>query len=221
MVAILVLVTFIIFVLVDFYFQRRRPVVIEAPSVRMEEPSVPASIVNGFRMPAHLSYHPGHAWAMREVRHVVRAGLDDFAARLVGPVDRVELPQRGRWLRQGEKAWALVRGEHRFEMLSPIEGEVVDLNSEIVKNPDLLLQDPYGLGWLVAVDSPAADANLKNLIHGRLANRWMEEAVMNLQTETSGGTGLHLQDGGHAVVDILSQVPEQRWDKVVRKLFLS
>jgi glycine cleavage system H lipoate-binding protein len=221
MVAILVLVTFLIFVLVDFYFQRRRPVVVEAPSVRLEELSVPVSIVNGFRMPAHLSYHPGHTWAMKEVRHVVRAGLDEFAARLVGPVERVELPQRGRWLRQGEKAWALVRGEHRFEMLSPIEGEVVDLNPEIEKRPDLLLQDPYGVGWLVAVESPAADANLKNLIHGRLANRWMEEAVMNLQAETSSATGLHLQDGGHAVADILTQVPEERWDTLVRKLFLS
>jgi hypothetical protein len=106
-------------------------------------------------------------------------------------------------------------------MVSPIEGEVVDLNGEIERDPTLAVRDPYGAGWLVAVEAPAVDANLKNLLHGRLAHRWMEEAVMNLYSQTNGGTTLHLQDGGRAVADILSQVPEERWEKLVRSLFLS
>jgi len=223
MVAVLVLTTFVIFVLVDYYFQRRSPqpvVAASAPQEREEVPS-PIGVVGGFMLPAHLSYHPGHGWAAKEGRQVVRIGLDDFAARLLGQIDQIELPARGRWLRQGEKGWALARGNHRFEMLSPIEGEVVDVNLEVASNPSVLGDDPYGAGWLLAVHAPAGEANLKNLLRGRLAQRWMEDSVAVLYSRMDGGTELHLQDGGRAIPDILAQVPEDRWEKLVRELFLS
>jgi len=223
MMAILVLATFIIFVAVDFIAQRRRPqpqAVVAAGQQTVEAP-FPLSIVGGFKLPAHLAYHPGHTWAMKETRQVVRIGLDDLAARLVGQFDRVDLPARGRWLRQGEPAWTLTRGGHRFAMLSPIEGEVVDVNEEVLKDASLAHLDPYGAGWLVTVNSPAIDANLKTLLRGRLAHRWMEESVATLQAQISPGGGAHLQDGGRAVADLLGQVPEARWEKVAGEFFLA
>lgn len=152
---------------------------------------------------------------------MVRIGLDDFAARLAGKVDAIELPARGRWLRQGEKGWTLTRGEHRFQMLSPIEGEVIDVNMEALKNASLVHDDPFGAGWLVTVHAPAADANLKNLLKGRLAQRWMEESVAALNSKIDGRAGVYLQDGGHAVPDVLTQVAEERWDALLREFFLS
>jgi glycine cleavage system H lipoate-binding protein len=223
MVAILVLATFILFVVADYYWQTRRarPELLVTASERLEEASMPLSMVGGFKVPAHLSYHPGHTWAVKESRQVVRVGLDDFAARLVGHLDQIQLPARGRWLRQGEKGWTVARGEHRFEMLSPMEGEVVDVNDEVLRDPSLAHRDPYGAGWLVAVNAPAADANLKNLLRGRLVHRWMEESVATLHTWASPGTSAHLQDGGHAIADLLSVVPEERWEKLIREAFLA
>jgi glycine cleavage system H lipoate-binding protein len=223
MVAVLVLTTFVIFVLVDYYFQRRSPQPVVAARTAQEQEGIPfpIGVVGGFKLPAHLSYHPGHGWAAREGRQVVRIGLDDFAARLLGQIDQIELPARGRWLRQGEKGWALARGNHRFEMLSPIEGEVVDVNLEVANYPSVLCDDPYGAGWLLAVHAPAGEANLKNLLRGRLAQRWMEDSVATLYSRMDGGTEPHLQDGGRAIPGILAQVPEDRWEKLVRELFLS
>lgn len=223
MVAVLALTTFVIFVLVDYYFQRRspRPVVAASTAKEHEEAKLPISVVGGFKLPDYLSYHPGHGWAAKEARQVVRIGLDDFAARLLGQIDQIELPARGRWLRQGEKGWTLTRGSHRFEMLSPIEGEVVDVNLQVANNPSMLREDPYGAGWLVAVHAPAGEANMKNLLRGRLAQRWMEESVATLYSRMDGGCEVHLQDGGRAVPDILAQVPEDRWERLVRELFLS
>jgi glycine cleavage system H lipoate-binding protein len=222
MVATLVLATFVVFILVDYYFQRRRPQpVVESRAERVaEEASIRPSVVSGFKLPANLSYHPGHTWAQKEARQTVRVGLDDFAARLVGQFDQIELPARGRWLRQGERAWAIVRGGHHFPMLSPIEGEVVDVNEEARRNPALLHEDPYGAGWLLAVHSPAMEGNLKNLLRGRLAQHWLEESVGVLQTRVSPGAEMRLQDGGSAIADLLSAVPEPDWERVVRELFL-
>jgi glycine cleavage system H lipoate-binding protein len=222
MVAILVLATFVIFVLVDYYFQRRAPQRVEAVTTAAdEELRFPTNLVSGFRLPAHLAYHTGHGWAMKEGRQVVRVGMDDFAARLIGKIDQIELPARGRWLRQGEKGWTITRGTHRYEMLSPMEGEVIDVNMEVLQNPALLGADPFGAGWLVALQAPAANANLKNLLHGRLAQRWMEDSIITLQGHIDGGTGARLQDGGHAVGDVLGQLPEERWDDLVREFLLS
>jgi len=224
MVAALVLGTFICFVVVDYFLQSRRPQAAKAVVVASAEPeevSFPMNIVGGFKLPAGLSYHSGHAWAAKETRNVVRIGLDDFAVRLLGKIDQLDLPARGHWLRQGEKGWELSRNGHRFEMLSPIEGEVVDVNPEVLKDPSVIHKDPYGVGWLVAVNSPAVDSNLKNLLRGRLAQRWMEESVATLHTHISPSSGVHLQDGGLAISDVLSVLPEEGWEKVVRELFLA
>lgn len=222
MVAILVLATIVILILVDYYIQRakQKPMVV-AKAESETATAFPINIVGGFKMPARYSYHPGHSWAMKEAPRRVRIGMDDFAVRLLGEIDSIELPARGRWLRQGEKAWTVTRGGHRFELLSSIEGEVVDINDEILKNPRRLLADPYGVGWLLEVHAPAADANLKNLLHGRLAHHWMEDSVMSLHSKIDGKAGMHLQDGGIAVPDVLVQVPEERWDGLVGEFFLT
>jgi len=223
MVITLVLATFILLVAHDFYLQRRHARLLEAktaaPEVREAPPVFSAmNLVGGFKTPAHLAYHPNHSWATKESRQVVRIGLDDFAARIVGQIDQIDLPARGRWLRQGERGWTIGRGTHRFEMLSPIEGEVIDINPEVLRNPALAHEDPYGAGWLVAVQAPAVDSNMKNLLHGRLAQRWMEESVSALHTRVSPGSEAYLQDGGHPIADVLSLVPEPDWDKFVEDM---
>jgi glycine cleavage system H lipoate-binding protein len=223
MVAVIVLASFIVFVCVDYYLHTRRPqpVQVKTAPEAATRVTAPLPLVGGFELPANLAYHPGHAWALRESPKLVRVGLDDFAARLLGDIEQVELPARGRWLRQGEKGWHLDRQGHRFEMLSPIEGEVVEVNPKVVEDPSLLYKDPYGVGWLVAVNAPAADGNLKNLMRDRMAQHWMDEAVATLHSRTSGATGIHLQDGGQAIPDVLAHVSEEQWDSLVHELFLT
>ena len=222
MVAILVLATMVVFILVDFYYQNRKEKPKVIAKIQSEsDAAIPMEIVSGFKMPAAFSFHPGHGWAMKEGGRRVRVGMDDFSTRLLGEIDSIELPARGRWLRQGEKGWAITRGNHRFELLSPIEGEVVDVNEEISRNPRRLLADPYEVGWLLEVHSPGMEGNLKNLLHGKLAQRWLENSIMDLNSKISGTGGAHLQDAGHPVGDVLGQVPEARWDALVEDFILT
>ena len=218
----LMLAMFILLVAHDYYLQKRHARLLEVKSVvpetREEIPAFPMNVVGGFKTPAHLAYHPGHTWAAKESRQLVRVGLDDFAAKVVGQIDQIDLPARGRWLRQGEHGWTITRGSHRFEMLSPIEGEVVEVNPAIVRDPSSAHQDPYGAGWLIAVQAPAVDGNMKNLLHGRMVQRWMEESVIALHTRITPGAEARLQDGGQAIGDVLSLVPETQWDKFVEEM---
>ena len=66
-------------------------------------------MVSGFQVPENVRYHSGHTWALSESRELVRVGMDDFASKLVGKIESIALPQRGRWVRQGQKIWTIFR----------------------------------------------------------------------------------------------------------------
>ena len=224
MTVILVLLTFVTFLLID-HFHSRKQVVLQ-PALQTAKPErgaarVAPSLVGGFQVPDSLRYHPGHTWALSESPSLVRVGLDDFAARLVGQVSSITLPQRGQWIRQGQKVWSLRRDGTTVDMLSPIEGAVTDINEAVLQQPDLARTDPYGEGWLLKVESPDAKTNFRNLLGGQLARWWTEEAAMRLQRRMPGVLDAVAQDGGVAIDSITSHLPDQEWAEVARDFFLT
>lgn len=222
MTALLVLLTFIVFLLIDYFQEKRRAVrpAVEVAQKVIPEPRLLPELVAGFALPENFRYHPGHTWALGESPKLVRVGLDDFAARLIGKVDRIKLPQRGQWVRQGQRIWTIERNGSKVEMASPIEGIVTDVNEAVAENPNLARRDPYGDGWLVTVHAPDAKTNFRNLLGGILARRWMEEAARRLRSRMPALAGAVAQDGGLAVEDLLAHLPEQAWAELTREFFL-
>ena len=96
MTVILVLFTFVSFLLID-HFHSRKAVVVQ-PALATAAAKTPKAVrptpelVNGFRVPENLRYHPGHTWALSESPSLVRVGMDDFASKLIGKIERVALP---------------------------------------------------------------------------------------------------------------------------------
>jgi glycine cleavage system H lipoate-binding protein len=147
--------------------------------------------------------------------------MDDFATKLARKVEHINLPQRGQWLRQGQKVWSLVRNGVKIDMVSPIEGSVTDINDAVGNDPTLIGKDPYGEGWLVSVQSPDAKTNFRNLLGGALARWWTEESSMRLQRLMPSALGALAQDGGVALDDVASTLPDEQWVKVTREFFLT
>jgi glycine cleavage system H lipoate-binding protein len=181
----------------------------------------PAGTMGYFRIPEGLYYHQGHGWLRPEPGSVGVVGLDDFAQKLVGPVDSVELPGVGARLAQGDKAWSLVVGSVKIPMLSPVDGEVVAVNPEILRSPGILGTDPYGKGWLFKVKSPRIAADIRNLLSGKLARAWMENALSMLHPMNPEHLGPVLQDGGLPVEGLARILGGDRWDELARTHLLS
>ena len=227
MTVILVLATFIVFLLIDYLYSRGRVAqpVLEYEPEPVESTRLRPSVVSGFELPENLRYHPGHSWVLSESPNLMRVGLDDFAARLIGKVQRLSLPERGRWVRQGQKLITIYRNGSQAELVSPMEGIVTDVNEALLQDPDLALRDPYGEGWLVTVHSPDAKTNFRNLFAGTLARKWMEEAAIRLQTRLRALAGVTVsamaQDGGLAVRDLTAHLPDADWSELARDHFLS
>jgi len=95
MTVILVLVTFLTFIVLDYFLNRKKALSMVPTSERMMAPAlVGGDYVSGFHTPPQVSYHPGHTWLVQERKSVVRMGADEFAAALAGRVVRPS-PQLG------------------------------------------------------------------------------------------------------------------------------
>jgi len=109
----------------------------------------------------------------------------------------------------------------KIDMVSPIEGSVADINDAVANDPVLIGKDPYGEGWLVTVQSPDAKTNFRNLLGGALARWWTEESSVRLQRLMPSAIGALAQDGGVALDDVASTLPDEQWVKVTREFFLT
>ncbi len=220
----LVLFTFVAFALIDYALSRSKNprVVVEkthTPAITPAEPSV--AYVDGFAIPERMRYHPGHTWALTERKQIHRIGLDEFAACLAGTIDKIELPKPGQWLRQGQKAWALLRSGAQAEMVSPVEGEVLQINEDVVKDPSLLSSDPYGKGWLMTVHVPDEENTIRNLLPARLVPLWMRNAAEALYASQPQLAGLTAADGGRPSADLADALGNSEWEKLTREFFLT
>ena len=175
----------------------------------------------GFELPSNRQYHPGHTWALRESPTMVRVGVDDFAAHLIGKAESVVLPKRGQWIRQGQKVFTVLKNGEKAELVSPIEGEVTDVNDAVLKDASVLGSDPYGKGWFLTVTSPDAQTNFRNLLGNSLARQWMAETAARLRARMPALAGAVAQDGGLVMHDFSAEMPEQEWADLTREFFLS
>jgi glycine cleavage system H protein len=222
MTVLLVLFTFLVFIVLDYAMNRRKAIAtIPAEAHKAVPAHAGGDYVEGFLVPQNVSYHSGHSWLVRERKNVVRVGADEFAAALAGKLEKIDLPKPGQWVRQGQKVISFFRDGQKTEMVSPTEGEIMEINSEVVNNPALLRQDPYGKGWLVSVHVPDEESTTRNLVPKVLVREWMREAVERLYSRQPALAGAVAADGGRPAEDLLAALPEHDWQEVTSEFFLT
>lgn len=178
MTVILVLGTFLIFILIDFLLNRKHGQAVVSKETLEAAPTLLSSAsIEGYLVPDQLRYHSGHTWLTEERPHLVRVGADALAAKSIGSIDKIEVPKAGRWVRQGQKAFTVTAGTEHIDLVSPAEGEITEVNSEVIRNPSLLFKDPYGKGWLVKVNMPDPDLVERNLLPRSIVRVWMKEEI--------------------------------------------
>jgi CheY-like chemotaxis protein/glycine cleavage system H lipoate-binding protein len=91
-----------------------------------------------------------HSWFMREDDGRVIMGVERAFLYRVGKIQNLYLPSVGDELRQGSVFFQIFSAELRNEsLLSPLSGQVSEINEHILKSSDIVLEDPYGKGWLI------------------------------------------------------------------------
>jgi glycine cleavage system H protein len=99
-------------------------------------------------IPSDLLYARSHEW-VRVKGDKVEMGISHYAQDQLGEIVYVELPEAGTGANAGEELGTIESVKAVAEFLSPIAGEVVEVNARLADEPNLVNEDPYGDGWLV------------------------------------------------------------------------
>ncbi len=175
----------------------------------------------GFAIPQGYSFHPGHTWVMRDGGENARVGLDRFAADLVGTIDRIDVANSNRWVRQGQRLATIHCDGLAVDLLSPVEGVVMAINEDVVKTPALAAKDPYKNGWIASVKCPDYPTNQKNLLQGPMVAPWMQYNVARLNAALAQMNPALAQDGGTPLVEALQHMDVRLRQKLVKDFFLN
>jgi glycine cleavage system H lipoate-binding protein len=183
--------------------------------------SIPFEVqqVKGFDVPMGYYFHNGHAWARIESGGYIRIGLDDFALKVLGKADAFDLPLMGKELDHGKIGWGLKRKDNLADVLSPIDGVIVEVNSELREKPDVANREPYGDGWLFMVRTPDVKATMGKLMTDQSSLTWINDEVTNLENMIEDVAGPLAADGGYLAHDIYGNLPDLGW-KNLTKTFL-
>jgi glycine cleavage system H protein len=104
---------------------------------------------NGCDLPDDLYYFvEKHIWVRHEGEEVVM-GLTDVAQHLAGKVIAVTIKKVGRSLSKGQSAATVESSKWVGPVPTPVSGEIVAANADLVADPELINRDCYGAGWVV------------------------------------------------------------------------
>jgi len=172
--------------------------------------------VKGFDMPVGYYFHNGHTWARIESGGCIRVGMDDFSLKLLGKADAFDLPLMGKELDQNNPGWGLTRKENTADVLSPVDGVIVDVNPRLRERPDLANREPYGEGWLFTVRTPSVKGTAKKLMAEAESLDWMNGEVTTLEKMIEDVAGPMAVDGGFLADDIYGNLPSLGWTSLTR-----
>ncbi len=101
-------------------------------------------------LPGDLRYFEDHEW-VESKGDTARIGISDYAQDQLGDIVYVDLPQVGDTFDKGEEFGAVESVKAVSELVMPLGGEVLAVNTDLEASPALVNQDPYKQGWMIAI----------------------------------------------------------------------
>jgi len=172
--------------------------------------------VEGVQFPHGYYLHAGHTWVRIEEGSMVRIGIDDFALRLLGPVDRIEAPLLGKAVKQGEPHMVIRRGEYRAGVLSPLSGVVTAMNAKLREQGRAANEDPYAEGWVMTLHPQNLRKEIKALMIAQEAESFLAQEVDHLHQLIEEISVPLAADGGTLGTDVFGAMPQLGWERLTR-----
>ncbi len=102
-------------------------------------------------IPEDRLYSEHHLWLKKQRGGKVLIGMTDFGQLRLGEIIDLELPEEGDELVKDE-AFGSVESSHGVvDLISPVSGEIIQINEDLLDTPDLINEDPYDEGWIIKV----------------------------------------------------------------------
>jgi glycine cleavage system H protein len=172
-----------------------------------------------------LFFNRQHCWARVENPALVRVGIDSILTNFVVRIRAVSLPKPGDAVKQGCVFAHVIQDAHVLELKSPVSGTVSAVNALLYKSPEMIVDDSWESGWLIAVQPDDMEHDLQNLLFGKKAKQWFEQCEQSVVEKVGGmldtaasGLGQTLQDGGEQVSSLADMLSSEQYCQVLETL---
>ena len=130
-------------------------------------------------------YYDGnhHMWARLELRDRVVVGIDALGLQSLGELAYISLHEVGKTVKRGRSVGALEAAKMTGDLIAPVTGILVDRNEEVLSDPTLVNEEPYGRGWLVAIEPSEWEAESVQLIHGEALTNWVSSEIERYKSQ--------------------------------------
>jgi len=224
MVALLVLLTIITLLTVDYVWQRRalrsRADGAVPRGVATKAPTAPGLDL----VPAGVFVGPGHTWVHLEPSGAIRVGADRLPATLLGGLDGVDLLPPGTKVHRGDAVAVLRRGTRSMSLRSPVHGVIASVNGELGHDPGALGVDPFD-SWIYRLTPEGIADSLKGMFVAEEATAWMRQELRRLRDSLTGmvnGTRpalATLPDGGLPIHGLAEHLGDEQWSDLTSQFF--
>jgi len=119
--------------------------------------------VDGFEFPENLYYRKDHVW-IRIQTNEIRIGFTSLGQSLCKEIVHVDLPFEGEEFKQADEIASFETIKAVIKIGAPLSGKIKKVNSALLEQPDLINADPYGKGWLLAIQPSRLKEELKSLM---------------------------------------------------------
>jgi len=98
----------------------------------------------------NLKYTEDHEWLKIE-GDIAYIGITDYAQEQLGDIVFIEVNTIGETLSKGDTVGTIEAVKTVSDIYMPVSGEVLECNSDLEDNPDIINEDPYDAGWIIKV----------------------------------------------------------------------
>lgn len=175
--------------------------------------------VKGVDIPQGYYLHPGHTWVKLEEDGEVRVGLDDFARRVLGPADRIEMPLMGKAVTRHQPVLRVFRKGSEAAFAAPVSGVVTEINPRLREDGVSAHEDPYAAGWVMRLHPDSLRQDLQELMIGDESREYLNSEVDRLFQVIEAVAGPLAADGGYLGDDIFGHLPDIGWERLNELFF--
>jgi len=101
--------------------------------------------------PSELKYLQTHEW-VRIQDNIAIIGITDYAQHQLGDIVYVEFPEIGTTLKKGSNVAEIESVKAVGELMMPLSGKIIEVNTGLVDNPESVNSSPYGTGWMLKIE---------------------------------------------------------------------
>jgi glycine cleavage system H protein len=131
-------------------------------------------MVSSESYPDDLKYHPEHDWARIDGDEAVM-GVTWYAQDALGELVHYEAPDVGSTVSKDSSYGEVESVKAVSDLISPLSGEVLEVNAKVVDAPETVNDDPYGEGWLIRIRMSSPD-ELEQLLDAPAYKKVLDEA---------------------------------------------